>query len=177
MLYKTAALKNGKLASLSWLDEADLAEVVAALNSVIREQKYLLQVHEITDLDAERRWFLDAEEAGMRYLVARVDGKVVGGANITPRAGKRSHIAEFGIYIIKTHRDLGLGTILTRAFIEFAKKSQFEIIQLSLFSTNKRALHVYKKCGYKKIGKLTHDIKLPDQTYTDRIIMEQLLTR
>ncbi len=58
MLYKTAALKNGKLASLSWLDEADLAEVVAALNSVIREQKYLLQVHEITDLEAERRWFL-----------------------------------------------------------------------------------------------------------------------
>ena len=70
---------------------------------------------------------------------------------------------------------MGLGTELTRAFVEAAKKHGFEILQLSVYAINKRALHVYKKCGYKECGKLSHDIKFLDGTYTDRILMELLL--
>lgn len=175
LLYKTVALKNGQTASLSWLEEGDLSEVVAAVNSVIREDKFLLIVHEITDLESERRWFRLAKEAGMRYLVARVNGKVVGGASLTPFNGKRAHIAEFGVYIIKNHRNLGLGTIFLNEFIEVARKSGFQSLQLSAFSTNRRALHVYRKCGFKRCGKLSGDIKFADGTYADRILMEHPL--
>jgi RimJ/RimL family protein N-acetyltransferase len=175
--YKTVLLKNGQSAVLSWLKEADLPEVVEALNGVIREQVYLLQVNEIHDLLAERRWFLQAQEDGMSYLIARVDDKVVGGASLTPLTGKRAHVAEFGIFIVERHRNIGLGTILTKTLIEFACKNQFEIIQLSTFSNNKRAMHVYRKCGFKKAGKLTRDIKFPNGSYTDTITMEQLLKR
>ncbi len=175
MQYKTAALKNGRTAHLSWLEEPELPELVEALNSVIREQRYLLQLREIHDLLAEQRWFLETREEGMRYLVAKLEGKIVGGATLTPLTGKREHIAEFGIFITQSYRNLGLGTILTKALIEVSRKSGFEIIQLSLFSNNKRARHVYKKCGFKKAGKLTDDIKFPDGTYTDTIIMEKIL--
>jgi ribosomal protein S18 acetylase RimI-like enzyme len=67
---------------------------------------------------------------------------------------------------------VGLGTELTKAFVEVAKEHGFEILRLSVFATNKRAFHVYKKCGYKECGKLSHDIKFLDGTYTDRILME-----
>ncbi|MGA3112573.1 MAG: GNAT family N-acetyltransferase [Candidatus Bathyarchaeia archaeon] len=177
MQYKTVTLKNGQTASLSWLEQADLAEVVEALNSVIREQKYLLIVNEISDLESEHRWFAEEIDLGMRYLVARVDGKVVGGASLTPLPGKRGHIAEYGIYVIDSQRNLGLGTLMTKAFVEIARKSHFEIIQLSVFSNNKRAMHIYGKCGFKKCGKLKHDVKFTDGTYTDRILMEQPLPR
>jgi RimJ/RimL family protein N-acetyltransferase len=177
LLYKTVELKNGQTSSLNWLQEADLPEVVEALNSVIRERVYLLQLYEIRDLVAEQRWFLQAQEDGMSYLIARVDGKVVGGASLTPLTGKRTHIAEFGIFIVKVYRNQGLGTILTETLIEVARKSGFEIVQLSTFSSNKRALHVYRKCGFKKAGKLTRDIKFSDGTYTDTITMELFLTR
>ena len=169
------ALKNGQTACLSWLAEADLADVVAAVNSVIREDKYLLADKEITSLDSERRWFQMAEASGMRYLVTKVDGKVVGGANLMPLKGKRAHIAEFGVFVIKSHRNLGLGTALLREFIAVARKSGFQIIQLSAFSNNRRALHVYRKCGFKRCGKLTRDIKFADGTFADRVMMEQLL--
>ena len=172
MPYKSVALKNGQTAKLNWLKEGDLPEVVDALNSVIREDKYLLIVNEIKDLPSELEWFRGAEAAGMRYLVARVNGKVVGGASLTPFKGKRSHIAEFGIYIIESHRDLGIGTVLTKELIEAARSSRYETLQLSTFSSNKRALHVYKKCGFKRCGKLTHEIKFQDGTYADRILME-----
>ena len=67
---------------------------------------------------------------------------------------------------------MGLRTELVRAFVEAAKKHGFEILQLSVFATNKRAFHVYKKSGYKECGKLSNDVKFLDGTYTDRILME-----
>lgn len=111
----------------------------------------------------------------MLYLVARVEGKVIGGASIHPHTDKRVHVAEFGIYICDGYRNLGLGTALTETFIKIARKHGFEILQLSVYATNKRAFHVYKKCGYKECGRLTRDIKFPNGTYTDRILMELLL--
>jgi RimJ/RimL family protein N-acetyltransferase len=175
MVYKTVKLKDGRTATLDWLKEEDLPEVVEALNSVIREGKYLFMNNEVTDMEEELRWFERGTKAGMLYLVARVDDKLVGGASIHPRTDKRSHVAEYGIFLRDGYRNLGLGTILTETFIEIAKQRGFETLQLSVYATNERAFHVYKKCGYKKCGKLTRDIKFLDGTYTDRILMELLL--
>jgi len=175
VLYKTVRLKDGRTATLDWLREDELSEVVEALNSVIREGKYLFMNNEITDMEEEHRWFERAAREGMRYLVAKVDGRVVGGASIHPHTEKRAHVAEFGIYIRRGYRNLGLGTTLTKEFIQIGKKEGLEILQLSVYATNKRAFHVYKKCGYRESGRLTRDVKFLDGTYTDRILMELLL--
>jgi len=86
-------------------------------------------------------------------------------------------VAEFGIFIIDGYRELGLGTALTRELLETARKDGLEIMQLSVYATNTRAFRVYEKCGYKECGRLTRDIKFQDGKYTDRILMEQFLTR
>jgi len=175
MAYKTVKLKDGRTATFDWLREEDLPEVVEAINSVIREGKYLFMNNKIMDMEEERRWFERGTKAGMLYLVARVDDKLVGGASIHPHTDKRAHVVEFGIFIRDGYRNSGLGTTMTKMFIEIAKKRGFEVLQLSVYATNKRAFHVYKKCGYKECGKLTRDIKFLDGTYTDRILMELLL--
>ena len=41
MVCKTVKLKDGRTVTLDWLKESDLPELVEALNSVIREEKYL----------------------------------------------------------------------------------------------------------------------------------------
>lgn len=171
MVYKIVKLKDGRTATLDWIEEDDLPELVEALNSVIREGKFLFMNNEI-DMEEERKWFQRSTKAGMLFLVARVDGKVVGGASIQPFPDKRSHVTDFVIFIRDGYRNVGLGTELTKAFVEVAKEHGFEILRLSVFATNKRAFHVYKKCGYKECGKLSHDIKFLDGTYTDRILME-----
>jgi len=175
MVYKTIKLRDGRTATLDWLKKEDLPELVEALNSVIREGKYLFMNNEITDMEEEQRWFERGRKEGVLYLVARVDGKLVGGASIHPHTEKRAHVAEFGIFIRRGYRNLGLGTAMVKTFIEIAKKHGFEILQLSVHATNKRAFRVYKKCGYKECGKLTRDVKFLDGTYTDRILMELLL--
>ena len=175
LVYKTVKLKDGRTATLDWLKDKDLPEVVEALNSVIREGRYLFMNNEITDMEEERRWFERGTKDGMLYLTARVDGRLVGGAAIHPHTDKRSHVAEFGIFIRDGYRNLGLGIILISMFVEIAKEHGFEILQLSVYSTNKRAFHVYKKCGYRECGRLARDIRFLDGTYADRILMELLL--
>ncbi len=175
LLYKNVALKNGKAASLSWFGRDDIDEVVEVLNSVIHENKYLLMNQDVGRSDSEK-YLDDGNTKGMRYLVARVDGKVAGGASIIPGANKEAHVVQFGIFVHKNYRNNGLGTILITELTEVARKSGFEIIQLSVFSTNKRAMHVYQKCGFKECGKLTCDIKYENGTYADRIMMELFLT-
>jgi RimJ/RimL family protein N-acetyltransferase len=172
MVYKTVELTGSIKVALDWLRRADIPEIMKVLNDVIREGRYLFMNNEITDLEQELQWFERGTKEKMCYLVARVDEKVVGGASIHPKTDKHSHIASYGIFISRNYRNLGLGTVLTREFVEIARKQGFEILQLSVYATNKRAFHVYEKCGFKEAGRLTNGIKFPDGTYTDEILME-----
>ena len=152
MVYKIFRLRDKRVAILDWLNEEDLPEVVEALNNVIHEEKYLYLNDEIVDMEEERRWFEHSVKSGMLYLVARVDGEVAGGASMHPQTDKQAHVAQFGIFICDGCRNSGLGTAMTKEFIEIAKKRGFEILQLSVFANNTRAFHVYKNCGFKEIG-------------------------
>lgn len=164
-------MKDGRIATLDFLREEDLPEIVDALNSVIRESVYLALYEEIVDMDLERKWYQDRTNAGMSYLVARVDGEVVGGASIEPKIGKFAHTAVFGIFIEDGFRNIGMGTHLINAMIEIARQREFEILELSVFGSNKRAHHVYKKCGFEEVGKIKKGVKMLNGTYTDMIIL------
>jgi len=175
MVYKIVKLADGRKATLDWLRKDDMPEVMEVLNDVIKEGRYLFMNSKIVDIEQEFQWFERGTKEGMCYLVGRVGGKVVGGASIHPKTDKHAHIASYGIFIHKNYRNLGLGTTLTKELIEIAKKRKLEILQLSVYSTNKRAAHVYQKSGFKEAGRLKNGIKFPDGTYADEIIMELLL--
>ncbi|MGG0509418.1 GNAT family protein [Priestia megaterium] len=44
-------------------------------------------------------------------------------------------------------------------------------INLDVFSNNKRAIHLYKKLGFKEEGKQINQIKLKDGSHADIIFM------
>lgn len=175
VVYKTVELTDGRKATLDWLKKEDIPEVVETLNEVIKESRYLFMNNQITDMETEIQWFERGTREGMLYLTARVDGRLVGGASIHPQTEKHAHVASYGIFIGKNYRNVGLGTKLTRELIEIAKTKGVEILQLSVYSTNERAFHLYRKFGFKEAGRLTHGIKFLDGTYTDEILMELLL--
>jgi len=177
MVYKTVELNDGRKATLDWLKKEDIPEVVEILNDVIKEGRYLFMNKQITDMERELQWFERGTKEGMLYLAARVDGKLIGGASIHPQTDKHAHVASYGIFIGKNYRNLGLGTLLTKEFVDIAKKQEIEILQLSVYTSNERAFHVYKKCGFKEAGRLTKGIKFLDGSYTDEIIMELALSK
>ena len=175
MVYKTVNLIDGREVVLDWLRKRDIPEIVELLNNVIGEGKYLLMNEPITDMKKELEWYDLRTREGMLYLTARLRGKLIGCAEIHSHTDKHAHIASYGIFISKNFRNLGLGTLLTKEFVEIAKQHKVEILHLSVHANNERAFHVYEQCGFREAGRLTKGIKFVDGTYTDEILMEMLL--
>jgi RimJ/RimL family protein N-acetyltransferase len=179
MVYKTVFLVDGREAVLDWARKKDLPEILEVVNDdVIREGIY--GPFEPYTSKGQLAWFEQNAKIGILkqdfFLIARVDGKVVGGANVIsdPEVQICAHVAHYNIFISKNFRNLGLGTILTKEFVEIAKQHGVEVLQLGVYASNERAFHVYQKCGFKQAGRLTRCIKFSDGTYTDQILMEYL---
>lgn len=88
---------------------------------------------------------------------------------------KFRHRACFGISIRKEFWDLGLGSILLEEAVRVAAENGFEQLELGVFADNPRAIHVYEKAGFQKVGIQPRAFKLKDGTYRDEIQMVRFL--
>lgn len=161
------------------------------------EQKDVLQMVEYSnEFNAESEFTLFPEErinsTDAQVYLARIMGKIdrhesvylfvfcktanelrlAGRININLEPGLQQHLGELGISIRQDYRNMGLGTTLIELAIEVAKRwlSGLEIIQLTTFSTNQRALHLYQKLGFKEFGRLPKGVKREGQ-YQDFVYM------
>ncbi len=88
-------------------------------------------------------------------IMALVDGKVVGSAGVDSvgKAYKLKFRSNFGISVDKAYWGLGIGSALTEACIECAKKAGYKQIELDAVTANERAIALYKKFGYIEYGR------------------------
>lgn len=98
--------------------------------------------------------------------------RLAGRININLEPGLQQHLGELGISVCQNYRNLGLGTALIDLTIEVAKRwlPNLELIQLTTFSTNHRALHLYQKLGFREFGRLPKGVKREGQ-YQDFVYM------
>ena len=104
---------------------------------------------------------LEAEEAYIKQmenscndvmLVAKVNGKIVGNAGLSRLPRRMSHRGDLSIAVVKEYWKQGIGSQLMSKILDFAKENSFEIIDLQVRSDNWRAIHLYERYGFKKIG-------------------------
>ena len=88
-------------------------------------------------------------------FLAKIDGKIIGEASIHRLPRRMCHRGEFSISVLKEYWDMGVGSILLEKIITFARNNHFEVIDLQVRSDNARAIHLYQKHGFLKIG--THE--------------------
>jgi L-amino acid N-acyltransferase YncA len=169
--YDRFRLKDERTVVFDELKEQDLPRLVEAFNSVIEEGLYFHRNEGLPDLETARQWYQNHVEAGLFYLAARVNGELVGGATIEPGPGKSSHVAYFGIYLKQQFRGMRIGTRLIKRIIEIARLKGFEMIKLTVFSSNQQALHLYQKFNFKEVGRIKDCVKFSDGKYSDEIIM------
>jgi RimJ/RimL family protein N-acetyltransferase len=136
-----------------WEDLDDLTEFI---NSLVDEGVDIATDQKVTR-EQEADWLgrrLAILEKGEQFsLVAEVDGRVVANSEITKRGGYSKHVGGLGIGIEKGYRDIGTGTEMLKTLLSEAKKMGLKIVFLNVFSTNKRAIHVYEKVGFKQTGR------------------------
>ena len=81
-----------------------------------------------------------------------------------------NHVGDLGILIKSGYRDIGIGTEMMKTLIVQAREMGVRILALTVFATNKRAIYVYEKVGFKETGRIPNGI-YRNGKYIDRVIM------
>ena len=134
---------------------ADLPSVVACLNPVFLERKFLAIVEEIPAGEAIS-YHATNIVAGHPHFVA-VDGdRVVGLCDAVPaappRIAARAHACTLGMLLSADYRGRGLGERLLRITLA-ACRGKFERVELNVYSHNERAHRLYLRCGFVAEGR------------------------
>lgn len=134
----------------------DLDGLLDFINSLVREKAPINKTSEVSR--SEENEFLDRQLASVEngdvlHLVAEIDGKIVGSAEVTKLSGRESHVGALGIGVKSGYRRIGIATKLIEVLIEKAKKQGLKIILLAVYENNQPAITLYRKLGFKEIGR------------------------
>ncbi|MGM9551264.1 MAG: GNAT family N-acetyltransferase [Clostridia bacterium] len=110
-------------------------------------------------------------------FVAKCDGKIIGDVSFNSSPKERiKHRGEIGIAVVREYWGKGIGSKLMEAVIDFAKNTAgCEIIHLQVRSDNERAIKLYKKYGFEKIGQFRGFLKINGE-YVDCDLMNLYIT-
>jgi len=170
-------LRDGREVVLREAAESDAAALLENINLVGAEHVYILTERVPNDLDTEREWVRGFDGAHSVLYVAEAGGKIVGQAD-AHRGGvpKNHHTATLGIAIREGWRDSGLGTLLVNAILDWMRTRGVEKACLEVFSSNGRAMALYRKLGFEEEGRRRGQFKVRGE-YVDDLIMAKWLTK
>ena len=112
---------------------------------------------------------INSDPKSVMYFAWKNDD-IVGSANISGMKRRMSHRANFAISVAKSEWGSGIGSALLEKCISFAKDNEIEIINLDTRSDNIRAISLYKKFGFVKIGRMPAFSKINSE-YIDADLM------
>lgn len=150
----------------------DAAQAIYIVKQVMAEAPFFQRTSEefVFTVEQEENYIKNAA----LFLVAEIDGKVVGLATLDrSNLVKIHHTATFGINILKEYCGQGIGSLLMGKVIEWAKHNEVEKIDLEVFANNTSAIALYKKHGFVEEGRKRKAIKT-NEGYQDMLIMARL---
>ena len=117
---------------------------------------------------------------GGRYVVAELDGSVVGHALLEPLGGLAaiSHVFTLTIVVHPGMLGRGIGSALLRELLDWAAGDpRLTKVELRVRSTNARAIALYQKLGFVEEGRFRRRVRLEDGTLLDDLGMAWFPTK
>jgi ribosomal protein S18 acetylase RimI-like enzyme len=163
-------------ASVREAKEGDFPRIWEIYQRLLEEGIYTPRVRGETALEKyESLGLSESSEKSFTTLLCEVDGRVVGYATIEePIWDLSRHVGELGIAVLPEYRRIGVGSALLGSLFELASKKGFEKITLSVFHTNRNAISLYRRFGFKTVGRKKRQFKLKNH-YIDELIMEKFI--
>jgi RimJ/RimL family protein N-acetyltransferase len=128
----------------------DAGEVVEIINAVCAERLYMITTHYVPTPNWEQVLHSPPSCSQHLLLVPEVESQIVGWCRVfsgDPGQGNR-HVGDVGIGLLKPFREMGIGTALMERAIDWARGQGLERLTADTFSTNLRAIHLFKKMGF-----------------------------
>src|SRR3990172_2550944 len=158
----TVQLKDGRIVMVRPATPNDAQGMMENINAVGAEIDWIITEGVGSDVEREREW------------IAQYDGG--GPAPYVPagRWPKETHVGTIGVAIQAGWRDAGLGRAMMERVLEWMRDRQFRKACLSVFSTNARAIALYRKLGFEVDGVRTRQFRVRD-AWVDEVLMAKWL--
>jgi RimJ/RimL family protein N-acetyltransferase len=174
-LSREVALPGGERIALRQAAEADAGAMLEYLRAEsATTDQVLTQPDEFPrTIDEERAVIANHDQSGGLIMLAEARGRLVGVLSVRPGQRRRNrHSAEFGITVAQTWRGRGVGTAMIRAMLDWCREHEFlEKVCLQVFSTNPRAIALYRGLGFTEEGRQAGQAQLSPGRYVDNIHM------
>lgn len=168
-------MKDGRTVVVRRATEKDAEQLLKNINDVGAEQDWILTESVPWDPRQEREWIRSFNGEQSVLYVAEVDGRIVGQVDAHVSSyPKARHVASLGIAIVNGYRELGIGRILMEQVLAWMKARGVEKAALEVFSTNARAIALYRKMGFEIEGARRRQFKIRGQ-YVDDVYMAKWL--
>lgn len=89
------------------------------------------------------------ELGGKLILLENTGTQEIFGSSWMTFDGRRIHLHHIGV--LPKYQNMGFGKLLTNESLKFAKEKGYQI-KLEVHQTNKKAIEIYKKLGFKFLG-------------------------
>lgn len=176
---KNLKLKTGGILHIREAKKSDAPHLLKWVNQVAGETDFLtFGEGEFKKTKREEEKIIESHHRAKNqiFLIAELEGEIVSVLNVNANNKTRlRHICDFGVSVKKCHWRKGIGTLMIREMLDWAKKSKIiRKINLNVQANNKSAIQLYKKLGFKEEGRIRRDAFIKDKFY-DAYVMGKLV--
>lgn len=172
-------VKDGLRVTLRPAEEGDAAAILRGFDEVGAEEVYIGREGADRDVEEEREFIRSRRrDPHVLLMVAEVEGEVVGLGGVFPgRFGRKdAHVGNLGMWLLAPYRERSIGSAMMEYMLDWARGVGFEKIQLEVFSTNQRAINLYRRYGFEVEGVQRRAFKLKGE-YADGLLMGRFLNK
>jgi RimJ/RimL family protein N-acetyltransferase len=177
---QTYTTKTGATVQIRSAQPEDSEAIVALKRAIAAEGAYTLaesgEVRATPEREAATIEVYGHGE-GSLYLVAVVDDLVVGFCDFANGHLRRTaHSGMLALFVAQDWRNAGIGRLLLQVLLDWATANPLiEKVTLAVFSTNERAIALYRKLGFQQEGYCPRDMKLGPGEYIDSVLMYRFM--
>ena len=169
-------LRDGTRVLLRLLDSSDRGRL-HAMFAVVSDDDLTSMRDNVKDPAVIQRWVEELNYSRVIPLIAVVNDDIVGDATLHLGRGPYRHRAEVRIFLSKTYRQRGLGTVMLKSLIDIAKKLNLHLLTVEVAADSTPTIRAFRGMGFQMQTILPDFMMMPDGEARDVALLILPLVR
>ncbi|AKO92083.1 GNAT family N-acetyltransferase [Priestia filamentosa] len=162
--------KDGREVTIRPAQASDAEHITTAVREIIEAGEFI-QKDEPRTIQEEQNFIAEVEQNNHMYVVAEVEGEVLGIARVLRGEIKmKRHTGLFRTWLISKAQGMGIGKQFMNYTLNWCIENNLHKLSLTVFASNEVAYQLYKKVGFEQEGIMKEQAYFHNE-YVDEIYM------
>ena len=156
---------------------ADDAQAILAVLEGIASERIYTAIDNPWSPEQQRRYLMSLSAREAVHVADTGKEGVIGYQTLdlwAPSIHSMAHVGQLGTFLRSEWRRQGIGEVLFRGTLDFARQRDFLKFVIQVRASNTAAQTFYERLGFRECGRLTRQVRI-DRQEDDEIIMEYFL--